>query len=308
MSARPLRRARHGVSRDRWLLSVRPLHHAAVRLLHHDVRDSTVDQGKLSKVAVGLQEALDSTNATAGGPGRIPASQGAVLSQEQLDARAILERDMAEDLRSGRMELLEDGRGLVLSIPEASAFATGSADSSTTAQQAIDRLADSLGKMSNGVLIEGHTDDVPIHTARFASNWDLSTARATAVVRWLIEQGTDRTEPTLGGRLRRIPPARAERVGAGAGAQPPGRRRDSERTAVVTRFTSHELEQLLDWPVRTGALDRRSAGACRAPRDDHRRRRLDWIWSSRARWLPANRSGSHSSITPSTHSSRSNVS
>lgn len=44
------------------------------------------------------------------------------------------------------------------------------------------------------VLVEGHTDDVPINTARFASNWELSTARATEVVRFLIERGvaTDR--------------------------------------------------------------------------------------------------------------------
>ena len=87
------------------------------------------------------------------------------------------------------MELLEDARGLVLSIPEASAFAVGSADLSDTAQAAIGRLATSLRSVSDPVLIEGHTDDVPIHSARFASNWELSTARATAVVQWLIERG-----------------------------------------------------------------------------------------------------------------------
>ncbi len=37
--------------------------------------------------------------------------------------------------------------------------------------------------------VEGHTDDVPIHTARFASNWELSTARATIVVAYFVESG-----------------------------------------------------------------------------------------------------------------------
>ena len=55
--------------------------------------------------------------------------------------------------------------------------------------QAVERLAGSLRKLPDAVLIEGHTDDVPIHTVRFASNWELSTARATAVVQWLIERG-----------------------------------------------------------------------------------------------------------------------
>jgi chemotaxis protein MotB len=148
---------------------------------------STVDQSKLSSLAVGIQQALD-THAVPTSPGKLPA-RDSTLSQDQLDARAVLERDLADDLRSGRMELLEDSRGLVLSIPEASAFATGSADLSDGAQQAIGRLAGSLRAVGNSVLIEGHTDDVPIHSPRFASNWELSTARATAVVQWLIERG-----------------------------------------------------------------------------------------------------------------------
>ena len=78
-------------------------------------------------------------------------------------------------------------RGLVLSIPEASAFAPGSADLSDAAKQVIMQLAISLRESGNSLLIEGHTDDVPIHSARFASNWELSTARATAVVQWLVE-------------------------------------------------------------------------------------------------------------------------
>ncbi|MBS1818536.1 MAG: OmpA family protein [Acidobacteria bacterium] len=190
MRPRHRRNSGHGVSRDRWLLSYADFITLLFAFFTTMYAISTVDQAKLSKVAMGLHQALDSPDALPNAPGRIPASSGtAMLSQEQLNARVILEKDMAEDLRSGRMELLEDGRGLVLSIPEASAFGTGSADLSDTAQQAVARLAASLAKMGNSVLIEGHTDDVPIHTPRFASNWELSTARATAVVQWLVERG-----------------------------------------------------------------------------------------------------------------------
>jgi len=190
MTGRNARRPRHGVSRDRWLLSYADFITLLFAFFTTMYAIPTVDQAKLSRVAMGLAEALDSTQVLPNGTGSIPAARGgSLLSQEQLAARTVLEKDMAEDLRSGRFELLEDSRGLVLSIPEASAFATGSADLSETAQQAIARLAASLDKVGNPVLIEGHTDDVPIHTARFGSNWDLSTARATAVVQWLVERG-----------------------------------------------------------------------------------------------------------------------
>jgi len=182
------KRQRAAASRDRWLLSYADFITLLFAFFTTMYAISTVDEGKFSRVAVGLHQALNAQDGARTAAAPAAASGTSVLSQEQLDARAVLERDMAEDLRTGRMELLEDGRGLVLSIPEASAFSTGSADLSASAQQAIGRLAGSLREVSNSVLIEGHTDNVPIHSARFASNWELSTARATAVVQWLIEQ------------------------------------------------------------------------------------------------------------------------
>jgi chemotaxis protein MotB len=51
------------------------------------------------------------------------------------------------------------------------------------------KVADTVRDLPNVIRVEGHTDDVPIHTTQFASNWELSTARATRVVQLLIEQG-----------------------------------------------------------------------------------------------------------------------
>ena len=189
MTTTARRRRRETVSRDRWLISYADFITLLFAFFTTLYAISTVDDSKLSRVAVGLQDALAVPDAARSSGRSIPAVSESLLTQEQLDARAVLQRDLAEDLESGRMELLEDGRGLVLSIPEASAFTTGSADLSPAAMQAIARLASSLRELRNSVLIEGHTDDVPIHTVRFASNWELSTARATAVVQYLIERG-----------------------------------------------------------------------------------------------------------------------
>jgi chemotaxis protein MotB len=188
MRTAPPRHHRAGVSRDRWLISYADFITLLFAFFTTMYAISTVDQAKLSSVAAGVQHALDKAAQQPADTGALPGMSSTLLTQDQLDARAVLQRDLAEDLRSGRMELLEDGRGLVLSIPEASAFEIGSADLSLAAQQAIGRLAASLRQVDSPVLIEGHTDDVPIHSARFGSNWDLSTARATAVVQWLIER------------------------------------------------------------------------------------------------------------------------
>ena len=72
---------------------------------------------------------------------------------------------------------------------EAGSFATGSADLSGTAHGVLREVAATLGGVGNIVRIEGHTDDVPINTARFHNNFELSTARATTVIAFLIAQG-----------------------------------------------------------------------------------------------------------------------
>ena len=185
---RPRTRRRHDApSRDRWLVSYADFMTLLFAFFTTLYAMSTVDDSKYSRVAAGLHAAFESHDSVPLKSGVLPGGQ-AMLVQDQNNARAVVERDMAEELRSGRMELLEDARGLVLSIPEASAFAPGSADLSDSAKQAIVRLAASMRQTSSALLIEGHTDDVPIHSTRFASNWELSTSRATAVVQLLVEQ------------------------------------------------------------------------------------------------------------------------
>jgi chemotaxis protein MotB len=89
------------------------------------------------------------------------------------------------------LEIGADDRGLVLSLPESATFPVASADVTSTAQAVIDRVATTLEPLDVAVRIEGHTDDTPIRTARYSSNWELSTARASAVVARFIEQRVD---------------------------------------------------------------------------------------------------------------------
>ena len=117
-------------------------------------------------------------------PGVLPG--GARVSA---DTREVFARAFAPEIAEGRVELSEDGRGLVLSIPEASAFPVGTADLTPAAGLVMTRLAGTIRRVPNAIRVEGHTDDVPIHTARYPSNWELSTARAVQVVASLIADG-----------------------------------------------------------------------------------------------------------------------
>lgn len=68
-------------------------------------------------------------------------------------------------------------------------YGSGSAQLSTTAIKALQRLADSLKPWPNALRVEGHTDDRPINTAAFPSNWELSAARAASVVHLFMDRG-----------------------------------------------------------------------------------------------------------------------
>jgi chemotaxis protein MotB len=87
------------------------------------------------------------------------------------------------------VEMISNIRGLVISLPEASSFPAGRAELSPVAMGAMRELATRLRTLPNQIRVEGHTDDLPIATSLFRSNWELSTARATRVVQFLIDEG-----------------------------------------------------------------------------------------------------------------------
>jgi chemotaxis protein MotB len=75
----------------------------------------------------------------------------------------------------------------VISVREAASFAVGKADLDPEAERLFHEIGVTLAEVPNAVRVEGHTDDVPISTTRFRSNWELSTARATSVVAYFVE-------------------------------------------------------------------------------------------------------------------------
>jgi chemotaxis protein MotB len=103
-----------------------------------------------------------------------------------------LEPILAGGLADVEIEMVEDARGLVISLPETATFPVGRADLAEPARSLLMRISDALGPTGASIRVEGHTDDAAVRGGRYESNWELSTARASAVVVFMVtEAGLD---------------------------------------------------------------------------------------------------------------------
>jgi chemotaxis protein MotB len=196
VTRQPHSRAGH----DRWLVSYADLVTLLLALFTTLYAASTLDARKADPIASSFREAIhaqsvgaapDSSGADlygprAGKPAIVPPVEVVVRLKAFEDLKARLARELEDAVQEQRLEIAIDGRGLVLSLPEQATFPVGTADVTPAARELITRLADKVAALPNLIRVEGHTDDVPIRTPRFASNWELSTARASAVVALLI--------------------------------------------------------------------------------------------------------------------------
>jgi chemotaxis protein MotB len=185
------RRVEHHANTERWLISYADFITLLFAFFVTMYAISTVDQRKLQKAVAAFQVAFaDSrqtaadlaTQPTAAATAAAAAAGDGVLAQVETRLMARLNQ-----IGESRVQVARDQRGLVVSVREAGNFPIGSAELNAEAVRLFHEIGASLTGIPNHVRVEGHTDDVPIHTPRYASNWELSTARATAVVAYFVQ-------------------------------------------------------------------------------------------------------------------------
>ena len=93
-----------------------------------------------------------------------------------------LQRGLDSDLKNGKLQLRLDARGLIISMREKAFFASGDDAIAPGSLPILAKIAAVVQSLPNPVRLEGHTDARPIHTSRFHSNWELSTARSIAML------------------------------------------------------------------------------------------------------------------------------
>ena len=87
------------------------------------------------------------------------------------------------------IEITQTSQGIRLSFEDQVLFEFGKADINPAGFTMLDQIAKAIKKVPKAVRVEGHTDNIPIQTARFPSNWELSVARAVKVVKYFTEVG-----------------------------------------------------------------------------------------------------------------------
>jgi chemotaxis protein MotB len=165
-------------SRDRWLISYADL--LTLLLALFIVMYAASDKERAHQIAESF------STQQIGGNGILPGSTS------EKDDRDKFERKMLEDpVLIQRAKMRQTKEGLVVSLSEAGFFAPGEAVISGEAESVIATLAETLKNAGVRVRIEGHTDSTPISNAKYPSNWELSTARASSVLARLIDMGIE---------------------------------------------------------------------------------------------------------------------
>lgn len=88
---------------------------------------------------------------------------------------------------SSTVSITEDERGIILQLRDNILFETGQANLKQESVAVLDKINVLISTLPNSIIIEGHTDNVPIKTNQFDSNWELSATRATKVLRYFTE-------------------------------------------------------------------------------------------------------------------------
>ena len=109
-------------------------------------------------------------------------------TQSLQNAKEVIQNALKPEIKRHEVTMSMRREGLVVSLKEMGFFDSGSASIRPNSLDAISRLAAVLKERPENLRIEGHTDNIPIHTAQFSSNWELSTSRATGLIQLLITQ------------------------------------------------------------------------------------------------------------------------
>lgn len=267
MARRRRRREEEHENHERWLVSYADFITLLFAFFVVMYAISSVNEGKYRVLSSSLVNAFSNKTAEAGGqaisilpgapilPPKPVTKPDRAMDQPKPDEKKERQkeemRDVATDIMQalqplvaqGQVRLLETSRGVTIEINDSILFSPGQARLQAESAYALQVVASVLADSDFPITIEGHTDNVPISTAQFPSNWELSAVRATTVLRLFNEVGVGAERLTAIGYGDTRP--------VETNISPEGRARnrrvsiliDSERPEAPTELISKPLDQ-----------------------------------------------------------------
>lgn len=186
-----------GPSNDRWLVSYADFVTVLFGFFVFLYAISNAEQDQVRRLSDAVQGVFTGTPRTikpipVGEPITAPGEAGTGAPRfSDPELRNELGNALEGLVGSDQIRFREGARWMEVTLPGDLVFRSGGVLPGPEAQTAIVRIADVLASGDNALMVEGHTDNLPISTGRFPSNWELSAARAGAVVRLLEDSGID---------------------------------------------------------------------------------------------------------------------
>ncbi|SHI59884.1 chemotaxis protein MotB [Clostridium amylolyticum] len=162
---------------------------------------STVNQQKLQEISTALQMVLSGKEGNTileynlnngqqpiigGKDTDIPIPQN--MDEEKLGMYETVKQFIDKNKLESTVEVKEDERGIIIQLKDNILFDSGRADLIEGSRGVLEKISGLMSTFPNKIIIEGHTDNVPIKNSKYDSNWELSTSRAVNVVRYFIEE------------------------------------------------------------------------------------------------------------------------
>lgn len=158
---------------------------------------STLDAIKFKNVASALQSVLlgdgkvtifENDTPPGDTPIEEPSPVPDSLNQEIKEIYEVVHNFIEEEGLAADVSLRADHRGVIVDIKDTILFDSGKAELKSSSKNILDKMTTLINKFDNQIIVEGHTDNVPMSSSKFPSNWELSTTRATTVVRYFHEK------------------------------------------------------------------------------------------------------------------------
>lgn len=181
---------------ERWVISYADLVTLLLGFFILLYATADANSAKFIKLSAGLAQAFNipvkegaaGASLLEGGSGLVPAGTQGKIDIDLTRIRNLVQQESVAAGLAGKLLVSKDEDRITIRLADNLVFASASADIRDDAKPLLKIVAAALQDNKNEIRIEGHTDSIPVVTDRYPSNWELSSARATSVLRYLSEQ------------------------------------------------------------------------------------------------------------------------